>query len=839
MRNTRSVIVSGIVLFALFLVFWSAEASPSIAIQSDYPKERAFAPSIHSEGLPTAPESPDADADLSISILDDPDPVAPGSNMAYTIVITNTGPSEATGVKITDTLPTGVSYLLHVPSNEWTCTLVGSELRCSHPAAVPANSVLQLGVGVSVSLSSSGVLSNLVRVGASTYDPVSTNNSDTETTTVVSHSDLSITKVESSDPVIGGTNLTYTLTVSNTGPSNATSLVVTDTLPANITYQSYSLNTGWTCALLTDNQLRCTRSGLLFNNSSTFTILTRVNPNATGSLSNTAVVRSASIDDSLTNNTVTIPTTINTRADLSVTKTDSPDPVAEGQTLTYKVVVKNNGPSDATGVLLNESIPAQVTYGSAVPVPQGTCTGSGPVTCSLGTLAAGKSITVTVTTTAKLVANVPKLISNTAAVSTTTTDPISANNTQTITTQVLPAADLKLNLESSQAQVNTGSPLTYTLWITNTGPSIATNVVVTDTLPIELTYKSSSLTPMTTSPTVSWSLGDLAVGQSMSFRLVVNVKSPTQSLINTAIARSSTWDIYPANNQDQTSVQAIDAVAPTVTWELPVHFGERYDVSDNQIVRLEVFATDNVAVSYVRFYRWDTPNNDFVDIGFDYTAETCQFDPALQCYQWDLDTSVLNLQWNEIRARAYDGSGNPSPSPSLNSYIFLYRTISYTLTYTAGAGGTITAPATSPSTHNSGDPVTITAAPNAGYHFVNWTGDVSTVSDAGSASTIITMYGNYAITANFAINTYTLTADNDGHGTVKLNPAGGTYTAGTTVTLTPLPSAGYKFNSWSGANAGDIVNTAGVYTIVMNENKSVSANFTTIDDYIYLPIILH
>jgi hypothetical protein len=76
--------------------------------------------------------------------------------------------------------------------------------------------------------------------------------------------------------------------------------------------------------------------------------------------------------------------------------------------------------------------------------------------------------------------------------------------------------------------------------------------------------------------------------------------------------------------------------------------------------------------------------------------------------------------------------------------------------------------------------------------------------------------------------TYNLTADNDGNGTVTLNPIGGVYASGTTVTLTPVPSSGYKFSSWSGTNAADIINTSGVYTIVMNGNKTVQANFTSI-----------
>ena len=76
--------------------------------------------------------------------------------------------------------------------------------------------------------------------------------------------------------------------------------------------------------------------------------------------------------------------------------------------------------------------------------------------------------------------------------------------------------------------------------------------------------------------------------------------------------------------------------------------------------------------------------------------------------------------------------------------------------------------------------------------------------------------------------TYNLTADDDGNGTVTLNPIGGVYASGTTVTLTPVASSGYKFSSWSGANAADIINNSGVYTIVMNGNKIVQANFTSI-----------
>ena len=92
--------------------------------------------------------------------------------------------------------------------------------------------------------------------------------------------------------------------------------------------------------------------------------------------------------------------------------------------------------------------------------------------------------------------------------------------------------------------------------------------------------------------------------------------------------------------------------------------------------------------------------------------------------------------------------------------------------------------------------------------------------------------GNPADVSNSAFTispvTFTLNVANDGNGTVVLNPAGGTYNANTTVTLTPVPGSGYVFDSWSGANAGDVVETGGVYTIQMDGNKSVTANFSQV-----------
>ena len=73
---------------------------------------------------------------------------------------------------------------------------------------------------------------------------------------------------------------------------------------------------------------------------------------------------------------------------------------------------------------------------------------------------------------------------------------------------------------------------------------------------------------------------------------------------------------------------------------------------------------------------------------------------------------------------------------------------------------------------------------------------------------------------------HTLTASNDGNGSVTLNPAGGAYNEGTTVALTPVPNSGYGFSGWTGSDAGDLIdNGDGTWSMLMDSDKAVTANF--------------
>jgi uncharacterized repeat protein (TIGR01451 family) len=123
-------------------------------------------------------------------------------------------------------------------------------------------------------------------------------------------------------------------------------------------------------------------------------------------------------------------------ADLAVAKSDTPDPVASTQNVTYTVVVTNNGPGTAVNTVMNDPLPAGTTFVSCVS-SLGTCSGPNPVTMSLpGDLGPGGSVTVTIVL--NVTAGGGSVISNTATATSATADPSPANNSDTETTTVGP-----------------------------------------------------------------------------------------------------------------------------------------------------------------------------------------------------------------------------------------------------------------------------------------------------------------------------------------------------------------------------------------------------------------
>jgi aldose sugar dehydrogenase len=122
-------------------------------------------------------------------------------------------------------------------------------------------------------------------------------------------------------------------------------------------------------------------------------------------------------------------------ADLSVTKTASPNPGQTGVPLSYRIIATNNGPAAATNVVVTDTLPGGLTFGSAT-TTQGNCNGTATVNCNLGSLSVGASAIVTIVVTPSSASQ----ITNSASVAGTEPDPDSTNNTASATTLIQPAA---------------------------------------------------------------------------------------------------------------------------------------------------------------------------------------------------------------------------------------------------------------------------------------------------------------------------------------------------------------------------------------------------------------
>src|SRR5438093_1298318 len=463
-----------------------------------------------------------------------PATVDAAQNFSYTISVTNNGPSDAPSVVVRDTLPAGVTFV--------SASDAGSEAAgvVTWPAVASLASGATMLRTVTVTAPPTGTLINVARVDAATDDPDSTNNNGSNpgnrvATAVHEFADLTLTKT--GPATIGAAqDFTYTITVTNNGPSDAASVVVRDDLPAAVTFVSASDAGSEAAGVVTWPTV-----GSLTNGASLSRTVTVTAP-PTGTLINVARADAFTTDPDSTNNDGSAPasratTLVHELADLTLAKTGLAT-VNAAQNLTYTITVTNHGPSDAATVAVQDTLPGSVTFVSA---SDGGTVASGVVTWpAVPSLAKGDSLSRTVTVTAPTTGT----LLNVARADAATDDPDSTNNngsdpTNRVTSTITELADLVL-AKTGPATVDAAHNLSYTITVTNSGPSDAASVVVRDTLPAGVTFVSASDAGAEAGGIVTWpAVATLANGASLS-RTVTVTAPPTGTLLNVARADAAT-----------------------------------------------------------------------------------------------------------------------------------------------------------------------------------------------------------------------------------------------------------------------------------------------------------
>jgi len=475
-------------------------------------------------------------ADLGIG-KSAPATVLAGGSLAYTISITNFGPFTASNTVVTDSLPASVSFV----------SASGGGVNNSGTVTWNLGSIADNVVSnltVTVTAPASGTLTNLASLATSTTDPVSTNNTSPKVvTTVTPQADLQITK-SAAATVAATSNLVYTISVTNVGPSTAGSVTVTDAIPTGATFVNASGGGANNSGIVTWN------FGNLVNGAISNVTLTVAAP-ANGFLTNIATVGSPTGDPSLVNNTsAPVITAITPKADLQIGKSAAAT-VAATSNLVYTISVTNVGPSIASSVTVTDAIPTGATFVSA---SGGGANNSGIVTWNFGNLVNGAISNVTLTVTAPANGS----LTNLATVGSPTGDPSLINNTSApVITTITPKADLQIT-KSAAATVTATSNLVYTISVTNIGPSTASSVTVTDSLPTGATFVNASGGGANNSGIVTWNFGSLASATASNVTLTVAAPA-NGSITNIATVGSPTGDPSLINN---TSAPVITTITP-------------------------------------------------------------------------------------------------------------------------------------------------------------------------------------------------------------------------------------------------------------------------------------
>lgn len=399
--------------------------------------------------------------------------------------------------------------------------------------------------------------------------------------------DIVVAMADSPDPVGAGAELAYTIDLSNASLATAFGVTLTEQIPANTTFVSftYASPSGGADTLVTappaggGGVVTVRIPTLMANDHRLFVITVKVNADAAdgSTITNAATAAAtAPAETAPQNNTATTMTVVGhpLTADLAVTMSENRSPYTvtagspaweKGPGFIYFVSLRNDGPHEAHGVKLTDATPEHTTFrtfrqtgGPAFALSAPPYGGTGTATATISVLPSGATASFELGVNVDADTPEGSMLINRVDVASDTLDPVPTNNNASTTTRVSTLGRLDIAIADSPDPVMPGRDLTYVLRLSSLGPSDAQNVTLSDQIPADTTFVSFRqesgplfvLTmPADNTGSVTATIGTLGAGQSATFTLVVNVDPNTTDgtqISDTAKATSTTHlQVYP------------------------------------------------------------------------------------------------------------------------------------------------------------------------------------------------------------------------------------------------------------------------------------------------------
>ena len=415
---------------------------------------------------------------LFLSMTAVPPIVLVDSNLVFNLMLSNAGPSAADNVVISQTLPTGVEFVM-TSNYPVSVSQSGSTLNLSL-GTLPVYGTAMVSVvtiptvpGLATSVATVGIPGPLLNPNSSSASATADVN--------LPGADLAVAMTAAPNFVLQGGTLTYNIIVTNNGPFAAAQVTLLNTLPPNVNVISAATSQGSVSSGASVVSLGTLNPG------SNALVSIVVSPTTTGNItaSTEVTLSPLEVDPNLLNNFASATVTIGPSADLGVSGFSTPPTILSGATYTNIATVVNNGPSPATGVVFSQTIPPGVAFLSSS--VSGVVVTNGVITWDVGAMTGVSSLSITnILKAPTLLAGVPsELLSSSLTVFGQPGDANTNNNIATLQALVVPPTvsivpvNAVLLSGSSDGAVAPGETVQVTLNLQNTGNVNTTNLLAT------------------------------------------------------------------------------------------------------------------------------------------------------------------------------------------------------------------------------------------------------------------------------------------------------------------------------------------------------------------------